>query len=215
VIELGIQPVIRAVALVASDAKLRCNVFWIRRRFEIRGMARVAVCRCGLEPAVGGALVAGTTIDGRMRASQRKAIVVLLHLLDRNHPSAHGMALFAVCAQLPLVNVRVAVLATQSHVLEHRLQVALGAGHGLVHTAQWILGLVVIEFWKGSNRPPCVVGVAVLARHIEVAMRTVRACAGRLSQSWRDARESQHQHRCQLELSPQRQHVCALSRTIA
>ena len=73
--------------------------------------------------------MARVAIDGRMRPGEREAIVVLLHLLDRNCPSPHRVALLAVGAELPFVNIGVTVLATLSHIRKHRLHVALAAGH--------------------------------------------------------------------------------------
>jgi len=50
-------------------------------------MAGIAHRGHGLKSAVGRVLVAGVTIDGRVSARQREAIVVLLNLLDRYpHP---------------------------------------------------------------------------------------------------------------------------------
>ncbi len=43
-----------------------------------------------------------------------------------------------------------------------------------MHAAQRIPGVIVIEFWNGADGPPRIRSVAVLARHIQVAMRTVR-----------------------------------------
>jgi hypothetical protein len=59
-------------------------------------MARVALRRHCDELAVGRAFMAGIAVHGRVRSGQRKAIVVLLDLLDRDLPSADGMALLAV-----------------------------------------------------------------------------------------------------------------------
>lgn len=174
VIELSIQPVVRTVALVAGCPELRGNVVWIRRDLKVRRVTRVTVRRHGLELAVGRALVAGIAIYCGVRPSERKAIIMLLHLLDRNGPSPHSVALFAVGAELPFVNVRMAVLATQPHIRKHRLHVTLRASYSLMHTAQGIAGLVVIEFRDGANRPPRIRRVTILARNIQIAVWAVR-----------------------------------------
>jgi len=44
-----------------------------------------------------------------------------------------------------------------------------------MHPAQWVFRQVVVEFRNRANRLPRVGGVAVLAGHAQVAMRTVRA----------------------------------------
>ena len=77
----------------------------------------------------------GVAFDGCMRSSKRKAVVVLLDLLDRDLPSTHGVALFAIGSELALVDVGVAVLATLSHVRKYRLCVALDARDSGVHSA--------------------------------------------------------------------------------
>lgn len=99
---------------------------------------------------------------------------MLLHLLDRNGPSPNGVALVAFGAELPLVNVRVAVLATQPRIRKHRLHVTLRASYSLMHTAQGITGLVVIEFRNGADRPPCIRRVTILARNIQIPVCAVR-----------------------------------------
>ena len=133
-------------------------------------MARVAHRGHDLELAVGRVLVAGITIHCRMRPGEREAVVVLLNFLNRYAPAADGVTLFAIGAQLPLVNVGVAVLAAFAHVAEYRLHVTLRTRHILVHAAQWITGLVVIEFRHRADRLPAFRCVAVLAGDIQTAV---------------------------------------------
>ena len=130
--------------------------------FEIGGVTGVAVRRHGLEFAVGGAFVAGIAIDGGVGSGQRKAVIVLLHLLDGNIPPAHGVTLLTIGAELALVNVGMAILAALADVGEDRLGVALGAGHGLMQAAKRIMRLVVIELRNGANDFPALRGMAVL-----------------------------------------------------
>lgn len=89
-----------------------------------------------------------------MSAGQGKAVVMLLDLRHRHPPAENRVALLAVRSQLPAVNVGVAVLATLPHVGEHRLDVALRAGHRLVHATQRILRLIVVKLRNGANRMP-------------------------------------------------------------
>ena len=103
---------------------------------------------------------------------------MLFHLSNRDLPSTHGMALFAIRAQLPPVNVGVTILAALPHVAEDHLHVALGASHRSVHPAQRISGLVVIEFRQCPDGSPSIRGVAVLAGDGEISVRTVRAFLG-------------------------------------
>ena len=166
VIELGIQPVIRPVALFASGRVSERDMIRRRCAFVVRLMARIAHCGHGLELAVGRILVAGIAIDGGVSAGQRETIVVLLNILNRYSPSAHAMALLAICAQLAFVNIGVAVLAMCAYVAEHRLHMALRTRDILVKTAQRVTRLVVIEFGNGANRLPALSGVTVLTGNV-------------------------------------------------
>ncbi len=76
----------------------------------------------------------GVAVDGCMRSSKRKAVVVLLDLLDRDLPSTHGVALFAIGPELTLVDIRVAILTALSDVRENGLRVALDARDSGVHS---------------------------------------------------------------------------------
>jgi len=98
---------------------------------------------------------------------------MLLDLPNGNLPALDRVALFAVCSHLSAVNVGVAVLAALAHICEDRLDVTLGAGHRLVHPAQRIFRLVVIELRNRTDWPPRIGGVAVLARNGQVSVRTM------------------------------------------
>ena len=107
-----------------------------------------------------------------MRSDQGETILVILDGLHRDIPALYGVALLAVCAHLPLVDIGMAIGAPCTHIREDGLGVTLGAGHVLVHAAQRILGLVVIEFRDSADRLPPNRGVAVLARNVQVSVRT-------------------------------------------
>ena len=169
-IELRIQPVVRPVALFASGRVSECDVIRRRGVLEVRLMARIAHCGHDLKLAVSRVLVAGIAINRSVRPRQGEPIIVLLNLLDRYAPSANAVALLAVCAQLAFMNIGVAVLAAVAHVVEHRLYMALRAGHILVQAAQRVTGLVVIEFRNGANWLPALSGMAVLAGNIQIAV---------------------------------------------
>ena len=82
------------------------------------------------------------------------------------------MALLTINAHLPFVNIGVEIGAPRSHIRKNQLGVTLGAGHVLVHAAQRILGFVVIEFGDSTDRLPPDRGMAVLARNIQISVRT-------------------------------------------
>jgi hypothetical protein len=89
---------------------------------------------------------------------------VILDLLHGDIPALNGVTLRTVCAHPSLVHVGMTVLAILPHVCEHRLYVALRALHFVVHTAQRIPGLVVIEFRIRLDRAPRAHLVAIFAR---------------------------------------------------
>lgn len=137
-------------------------------------MAGVALCRQALELAHGGALVTRVAIDRGMRANQRKAVQVLIDLLNGNMPALYGMALFAIGAHLPLVNVGVAVGALRTDIREHHFGVALRASHAFMQPAQGIFGGVMVEFRDGADGLPAADSVAILTRNAETTVGTSR-----------------------------------------
>ena len=107
-----------------------------------------------------------------MRPEERKPVLVILYLLNGYVPSAHRVALCTVGSELPSMNVCVAVRTVLSYVREHRFCVALRALHFLVHSAQWIVRVVMVEFRMRSDRPPADCCMAIFAGNRE---RPVRA----------------------------------------
>ena len=158
----------------AGRRKTGGHVVWTRGGSEIGRVAGEALRGRDLEFAGRPTLVAEIAVHRSMRPGQRKAIVMLLYLPNGNLPSTHRVALLAICSQLPLVNVGVAILATLSNIGENRPDVTFSAVHRPVHAAQRIFRLVVIEFRSSADWLPCARGVAVLARNVQVAVRAVR-----------------------------------------
>jgi hypothetical protein len=178
VIELRIQPVVGAVALFAGGRISEGNVVRCRCPLKVRLVTREAHRGHDLKFAVSRVLVAGIAIHRRVRTRQREAIIVLLNILDRHLPSAHGVTLLAISAQLPLVKVSVAILATCAHVAEHWFHMALRTCDVLVHSPQRIMSLIVIKFRNSADGFPAIRGVTILAGYVQVAMRTV--CSRRI-----------------------------------
>ena len=160
------------MATLAGGRETGSYMVWTCGRFEFRRMAGIALRRHRLEFAGGGSFVAGIAVDRSVRPSQRKAGVMLLNLLNGDLPSPDGVASLAVRPQLALVNVGVTILATLSNISENRPDMAFSAAHRLMHAAQRILGLVVIEFRNAADWFPCGRCVAVLARYAQVAVWT-------------------------------------------
>ena len=147
-----------------------------------------------------------------MRSGQREAVVVLLHLLDGDIPSPDRVALLAVCAELALMNVGVAILAALANVSEDGLDVALRAGYGLMHSPQGITRLIVVKFGDSADRLPSAGCVAILTWGIQVAVRTVRSCVGLRLDVSRMAGKRKQQHCHQIEYGAGRRHGSPLAR---
>ena len=164
VIKLGIQPVVCSVTALACGRELGSNVVRIGSPRKVGLVTGVARRGHYLELAVGAALVAGITVDRCVSTGQRETIIVLLHIFNSNAPSADGVALLAIRAKLTLVNIGVTVLATLTDVGENHLHVTLNTSDAGVQTTQRIARLVVVELRNGSDRPPAIRRVAILAR---------------------------------------------------
>ena len=72
------------------------------------------------------------------------------------------------------MDVRVTVLAPLPYICENWLHVALDASDRLVHAAQRVSRLIVIEFRDGADGPPALRGVTVLAGNVQISVRAVR-----------------------------------------
>jgi hypothetical protein len=99
------------------------------------------------------------------------------------------------------MNVGVAILAALTNIAEDRLYVALRTGHGLMHAAQGISCLVMIELWDRTDWPPRVCGMAVLAWDIQVPMRAMSP-ARNLCPCRGICRARQHKYRDEFEYAP-------------
>ena len=82
------------------------------------------------------------------------------------------MALLAGRSELATMDVGVAVRAFRADFRKHQIGVALPARNLLVHPAQRIAGLVVVELGNVADRFPSGEGMAILTRNGEVAVRT-------------------------------------------
>jgi hypothetical protein len=136
--------------------------------------------------------VAGIAVDGCVGTGQRETIVMLLHIFNRDAPSADGVALLAIRAQLTLVNIGVAVLAALTDVGENHLYVTLDASDASVHAAQRISRLIVVELRNCPDRLPAIRGVAVLARDGQIAVWTTRAFGGLRTSTSRERGKREH-----------------------
>jgi hypothetical protein len=174
VIELRAQPTVKSVAGVAGGRELCTDVIRIRGLLKVLQVAGSAGRRQALELAHCRALVAVLALHRGVSAEKRKAILVILNLLYGIVPTENRVALRAVRAHFPLVNIGVAILTILAHVSEYRFYVALRALNFLVHAAQRIPRFVVIKFRNGADGAPASGGVAVLAGNGQRSVRTTR-----------------------------------------
>ncbi len=120
VIELCAHPVVHGVALVTTRGQIQLHVVQARGLGidKVSLVAREARRRQPLELAHCCALVAGITIQCSVCPNQREPVDVLINLLNGYVPALDCMALLAVCAHLPLVDIRVAGRALGSDIRE-------------------------------------------------------------------------------------------------
>jgi len=176
VIECGVQPginiAVARAALGRREHRLVARVARIRGAIEVRHVARLA-CRGEAQIISDGCIgVALLAFHHRMRAQQREAVEVLLNRLSLDLPAENRVALGAIGAKLPAVNVGVATGAVLANVGEHWLGVASRAGNFFVHAAQRVSRAVVIKFGDGANGSPTCIGVAIFASNVQRTMRT-------------------------------------------
>lgn len=170
-IELGIEPGVRAVARLTRGGKTGSLVVRIDGSLEIRGVARKAGRCQPLELPHRFALVAVRTFKRGVHSKQRKPVAVLLQFLGVNVPAFDGVTLLACGAQLSAMDVRVACGAGRADLLELEVRMAFGAAHFFVHAEKRIASAVVVEFRNTANRFPTGVGVAVFAGDVDDAVR--------------------------------------------
>lgn len=75
-----------------------------------------------------------------MRSYQRKAILVIANRIQGDIPPLDTVAAFAIRAELPAMDVGVAIGTVRAHILEDEAGMTLRATHLLVHAAQGITG---------------------------------------------------------------------------
>jgi hypothetical protein len=114
-----------------------------------------------------------------MGTNQRKAILVLIDVVDRHLPSICVVAEFALCAVLAAVKISVAILTFLRNVAEIEVGVAIETLHNSVAPAQRKPGSRMPELDFRPNRFPALRGVTLLARNLQFAsVRTASEPAG-------------------------------------
>jgi hypothetical protein len=131
-----------------------------------------------IELADGADFVARITIHDGVRTDQRKSILVLVDVVDRDLPAVRVMAEFALCPVFAPMQIRMAVLTFMRHVGEHEIGVTVDALYFCVTAAKRKPGLRVLELQLFAQWFPAARGMAVLARNFELL--SVRAAIGRV-----------------------------------
>ena len=111
-----------------------------------------------------------------MRSHQGEAVEVLLDVLHRDAPPLHRVAALAIGSKLAPMNIGVTIGALGARVGKHQVGVTLPAGYAFVHPAQRKAGFIVVKFGDVADRLPGGKRVAVLAGHIQIAVRAARRC---------------------------------------
>ena len=119
-----------------------------------------------------GALVAIVALHCGVRSKQRKPVLVFLDLVDGHLPAGNRVTLRAIGAELPQVNVCMAIRAILPDIGENRLRMAFNTSNFFVLSTQWIRSLVVIELQHRAYWTPGGCGVTVFARNRERSVRT-------------------------------------------
>lgn len=134
-------------------------------------MARVASRRQPCE--LSGCRIFVAVVAGQhcMRTDQWKTVLMIFDGIQRNLPAFYRVAALAIGAKLAAMHVGVAIGTVSAHLLEHQVCVAFHASDFLVHAAQGITGLIVIELRIRPDRLPTCIGVTVLTRRRDWAVR--------------------------------------------
>ena len=162
-VKLGIEPTVHRMAALAGSWKTEPNVIQNGGQ-KVLLVAGVAGGGQASELPDSSLLMAFFALHQGMRANEREAVLVILNGFQRSLPARYGMATGAVGAELAAMYVGMAIGALRTYILEHQVSVALAAAHLLMHTAQRISRLVVIEFGVGPYRFPAGVRVAIGTR---------------------------------------------------
>ncbi len=123
-------------------------------------------------------LVAGVTVDSGMCADQRKAVLMLIDVVNGDLPSGIAMAHVALRTVFAAMNVGVTVLALFAYIREDQVGVAIRTTHLDVHPAQREAGLLVLKLRNSANRLPALWRVAVLAGNPQGSVRAVGTSIG-------------------------------------
>src|SRR5882757_3212900 len=125
-----------------------------------------------IELSDGSHLVAGIAIHHCVSADQRKAVLVFVDVVDRNLPTIRVVTKFAFGPIFPTMEIGVAVLTLIRSIGEVEISVAVPTCHSGMAPAKRKACLRMVELSLTSDRLPISCGMTVLARDVELSMRT-------------------------------------------
>jgi hypothetical protein len=177
VIERGAAARIEPVALFASERQLGRPVI---QDLVVQVVVQVTGGTFGAQahvPPRRGLLVAGTAVYRGVRPKEGKAILMLSYRLHRYTPAANRVAGIALAAELPFVNVGVAVGALRADVAEDQFGVTTTAADRHMESAEWKAGFHMVKVGDRPDRFPAGRSVTVLAGDGQRAVGTSGAAS--------------------------------------
>ena len=182
VIEVRDLPAVRVVTGFAGDGETSSAMvenavllkFTVMATEALRAEPNVLPDRC--------APVTGIARQRRVRAEQRETIPMVLNGACVYAPTQNRMTVLALCAELALVEIGVAVRATRAGFGKDFRYVARITRYILVHAAKLEVGFgIVIEFGLGTKRRPTGGSVTILTwqRKLPMWVRYINLCYGR------------------------------------
>jgi len=197
VIEFSALPAVEAMAARAVRRQIGCQV---RRRGRLPIVGQVAAHALGTQAVIDPhrrLAMARIAWNRRVCAKQREPIEVVLHLVHRDAPPPHRMAVLAGGPHLAAMNVGMTIRALLAHLREDFADMALAASYLCVHGPQRVFCFgVVIELRLGPDRLPAHRGMAAFARDGEAAVRIWRLPRASLRAKQHCAPEEQDCHPC-------------------
>ena len=151
-VEARAQPAIErgvaALAIAGAEIDGILGMWRIRGVLPVFQMARLALGGKAVKNPRSRLPVAVFTLNRRVSAEKREAVLVVFHLLSGDVPALYRVALLAVGSHLTAMDIPlfVAICAILSDILEHGFHVTGDALHFFVHSPQRIVGFVMVEF---------------------------------------------------------------------
>lgn len=179
VIKVGDLPAVRVVTGFAGGGESRSAMVENAVLLKLAGVTSDALGAESDVLADRRAHVTGVACERRVRTNQRETIPVVLDGTGVHAPAQHRVTVFALRAELTLVEIRMTIRASRTSFGKDFRYVARITRYILVHTAKLEVGFaIVIELRLRAKRRPTGGGVTILAwqRKLPVRVRYVDLC---------------------------------------